>query len=213
MLLIDPRLTLHHLGLHSIDFTSLRLPWHHLVSSANGAQDLKEYPILSLEQDSLLPDGHAAFIPKVIQSPQHPAIKYQRCSRPQTSNPSPEWACSPSPHQLGMRLAASILQYKYIILKSSSTLIETGCAVEDLHEEVYDQDRCIKSSSLLLTISGSLAQQPWGNIRDIGLCTKLDMPVFKPFTESILMPHVKVVGPILHPDNVDMHLKNQGPFK
>ncbi|KAL4076801.1 hypothetical protein V8B97DRAFT_1915666 [Scleroderma yunnanense] len=75
----------------------------------------------------------------------------------------------PSPHQLGTRLAASIPWYKYIIPKSISALIETGCAVEgayigyyqhglinrglvfsavdglndiiDPHKEVHDQDR------------------------------------------------------------------------
>ena len=41
--LIDLRLTSHHLGLHSVDFMSLKLPWHHPVSSASGVQDLEEY--------------------------------------------------------------------------------------------------------------------------------------------------------------------------
>ena len=41
MPLIDLRLTLRHLGLHSVDFVSLRSPWHHIISSANGVQDLE----------------------------------------------------------------------------------------------------------------------------------------------------------------------------
>ena len=41
MLLIDQRLTLHHLGSHLVDFASLRLPQHHIVLSANGVQDLE----------------------------------------------------------------------------------------------------------------------------------------------------------------------------
>ena len=41
VLLIDLRLTSRRLGSHSVDFASLRLPQHHIVSSANGIQDLK----------------------------------------------------------------------------------------------------------------------------------------------------------------------------
>ena len=47
--LTDLRLTSRRLGSHSVDFVSLRSPRHHL----------EEYLVLSLEQDSLLPDGHA----------------------------------------------------------------------------------------------------------------------------------------------------------
>ena len=55
MPLTDLRPTLCRLGSHSVDFVSLRSPWHHLVSSASGVQALKEYLFLSLERDSLLP--------------------------------------------------------------------------------------------------------------------------------------------------------------
>ena len=44
MPLTDLRLTSCRLGSHSVDFVSLRSPQHHLVLSASGVQDLKEYP-------------------------------------------------------------------------------------------------------------------------------------------------------------------------
>ena len=43
MPLIDLRLTSCCLGLHSVDFASLKLPRNHPVSSASGVQDLEEY--------------------------------------------------------------------------------------------------------------------------------------------------------------------------
>ena len=41
--LIDLRLTLCHLGSHSVDFASLKSPQHHSILSASRVQDLEEY--------------------------------------------------------------------------------------------------------------------------------------------------------------------------